>query len=84
MKSTKITSPLLSEILDSLKNQTADRIYIDEGSARMHILYDNGTSGSFSSDDTVISIPHNFTAENGYEYREGKIFKPDGRELFTQ
>jgi hypothetical protein len=74
--------PLLSEILDSLKNQTAYRIHIDEGSARMHILYYNGTSGSFSSDDTAISTPHNFTAENSYEYRDGKIFKPDGTELF--
>jgi hypothetical protein len=35
------------------------------------------------SRQTQITTPHNFTIENGYTYREGTIFKPDGTELFA-
>jgi hypothetical protein len=32
---------------------------------------------------TNLSVPHNFTTANGYTYRDGTIFKPDGTELFA-
>jgi hypothetical protein len=33
--------------------------------------------------DSTLTVPHNFTAANGYQYRDGTIFKPDGTELFA-
>jgi hypothetical protein len=33
--------------------------------------------------DITIVMPHNFTTQNGYEYRDGTIYKPDGTELFA-
>ena len=44
---------------------------------------DFGSRSGLDSDDIVIRLPHNFTEANGYEYRDGIIYKPDGTELFA-
>jgi hypothetical protein len=72
---------------NSLLNHTADKIVIDEA-GRMIISWSNASEimndGRLNSDQEItVSMPHNFTIRNGYEYREGRIFKPDGTELFA-
>jgi hypothetical protein len=40
-----------------------------------------GETGPRGQDITIV-IPHNFTTRNGYEYRDGTIYTPNGTELF--
>ena len=51
----------------------------DEG--RMTLSYDNSTRVTIA-DDIDAHFPHEYTAENGYTYRNGQVYKPDGTELF--
>jgi hypothetical protein len=82
---------LISEVLNRLQNQTADRISIFEDPANMIIAWTenvtavapDGTAFDISR-ETSVTAPHNLTSVNGYVYRDGTIFKPDGTELFTQ
>jgi hypothetical protein len=73
--------PLVSEVLNELvQNQSmASTISIPED-GNMMITFGNETPEI--SDDPWIVLPHNFTIENGYSYTNGKIYKPDGTELF--
>jgi hypothetical protein len=89
--------PLLSKILNTLLNHTADEVMIIK-SGQMFITYKNltpltettphttnslltsGVTGG--GGDIKIIMPHNFAERNGYAYRDGTIYKPDGTELF--
>jgi hypothetical protein len=79
--------PLISEILNQLINHTADKIVIDGEAGRMIISWSNASEimndGRLGSGEITVSTPHNFTIRNGYEYRDGTIYKPDGTELFS-
>ena len=49
---------------------------------RPSILNNADSVDSFNPGNISIVMPHNFTTGNGYEYRDGTIYKPDGTKLF--
>jgi hypothetical protein len=71
---------ILGYTLDKLENSTNVRIDLYEY-GRMLVSDNNGTPGP--TDDIHLHILHNFTHSNGYQYRDGTVFKPDGTELFA-
>ncbi len=80
---------LISEVLNRLQNQTANDISIYEDGSMIITWIENvtatapdGTAFEITRDSTL-TVPHNFTSANGYQYRDGTIFKPDGTELFA-
>jgi hypothetical protein len=80
----------IEQALKELENKTADSLYIDGDSGRMSVTWtDNITATAPNgqvfeiTQESTLSIPTNFTIANGYEYRDNKIFKPDGTELFA-
>jgi hypothetical protein len=81
--------PLVSEVLNRLQNETADRLMIME-EGRMLIIWEeeitttapDGTVFEVTQ-ETTLNTPHNYTIENGYTYRDNTIYKPDGSELFA-
>ena len=75
--------PLLDHMIGDLMNDTTHTTVFLYPDGTLSIRDDNGTSNIFT-DDINISAFHNFTAENGYIYRDGTIFLPDNRtELFS-
>jgi sugar lactone lactonase YvrE len=80
---------LISEVLNGLQNQTANDISIYEDGSMIITWIENVTATAPDGSvfeitrDSTLTVPHNFTAANGYQYRDGTIFKPDGTELFA-
>jgi hypothetical protein len=79
----------ISQVLTGLQNLTADTISIFEDGNMIVSWRENvtatapdGTSFEILRDFSL-TAPHNFTSANGYVYRDGTIFKPDGTELFA-
>lgn len=79
----------ISQVLTGLQNLTADTISIFEDGNMIVSWRENvtatapdGTSFEILRDFSL-TAPHNFTSTNGYVYRDGTIFKPDGTELFA-
>jgi hypothetical protein len=80
---------LISEILNRLQNQTASDISIFEDGS-MYITWSETITAEAPDgrvfeieQHTSLTAPHNFTIENGYTYRDGTIFAPNGTELFA-
>jgi hypothetical protein len=80
---------LISEVLNRLQDQTANDISIYEDGSMIINWIENVTATAPDGTvfeitrDSTLTVPHNFTAANGYQYRDGTIFKPDGTELFA-
>ena len=81
---------LISQVLNRLQNQTADRISIFGDSGNMVVTWTENISATAPDGtvfeitrDTTLTAPTNLTTANGYQYRDNTIFKPDGTELFT-
>ena len=78
---------LISEVMNKLQNlaqnQTETLWFVGVHSdGSLNIRFDNGTLGNLD-DHTTITTKHSYTPENGYTFRDGNIFKPDGTELFA-
>ena len=81
---------LISQVLNSLLNKTSEpRISIFDDGNMIITWTDKITTTPPDGrvfevqEDTSLSAPHNFTTANGYTYRDGVIYKPDGTELFA-
>jgi hypothetical protein len=83
---------LISQVLSNLLSQTAEpRLSIFEDPPNMIITWTETIPVTAPDgrvfeieQDSSLTVPHNFTIENGYTYRDGTIFKPDGTELFAE
>ena len=83
---------LISQVLSNLLNQTAEpRLSIFEDPPNMIITWTETIPVTAPDgrvfeieQETSLTVSHNFTIENGYTYRDGTIFKPDGTELFAE
>ena len=80
---------LVSEILNRLQNQTASDISIFED-GNMYTTWSETITAEapdgrvFEIDEqTQITTQHNFTAQNGYVYRDNGIYKSDGSQIFS-
>jgi hypothetical protein len=69
-------------VLEWLQDGDSSSIYVEvwEG-GDLYITNDNGTPDNIT-DDFDITMVHNFTAANGYTFRDDQVFKPDGTPLF--
>ncbi|MDQ5875831.1 MAG: hypothetical protein M3288_03210 [Thermoproteota archaeon] len=69
-------------VLEWLQDDNSSSIYVEvwEG-GDLYITNDNGTLDNIN-DDFDITMRHNFTAANGYTFRDDQVFKPDGTPLF--
>jgi hypothetical protein len=69
-------------VLEWLQDNDSSSIYVEvwEG-GDLYITNDNGTPDNIG-DDFDIEMKHNFTAANGYTFRDDQVFKPDGTPLF--
>jgi len=69
-------------VLEWLQDDNRSSIYVEvwEG-GDLYITNDNGTLDNIN-DDFDITMKHNFTAANGYTFRDDQVFKPDGTPLF--
>ena len=81
----------VNKAIDEAQNRTPDRIVVYYDSAFLIVYWTtfiNATAPDgrvFEIEETTeFRMPHNFTAENGYTYRDGTIYKPDGTELFAE
>jgi hypothetical protein len=69
-------------VLEWLQDDDSSSIYVElwEG-GDLYITNDNGTPDNINDDFDII-MEHNFTAANGYTFRDDQVFKPDGTPLF--
>ena len=69
-------------VLEWLQDDDSSSIYVEvwEG-GDLYITNDNGTPDNINDDFDIIMV-HNFTAANGYTFRDDQVFKPDGTPLF--
>jgi hypothetical protein len=81
---------LISQVLNRLLNKTSEpRMSIFDDGNMIITWTDKITTTAPDGrvfeveEDTSLSAPHNFTTANGYAYRDGVIYKPDGTELFA-
>ena len=79
-----------TKAIDEVQNKTPDRIVIYYDSGFMIVYWTtiiNATAPDGRvfeiEEETQFQMPHNFTSSNGYTYRDGIIYKPDGTELFS-
>lgn len=79
-----------NKAIDEVQNKTPDRIVVYYDSAFMIVYWTtiiNATAPDgrvFEFEETTqLQMPHNFTSNNGYTYRDGTIYNPNGTELFA-
>jgi hypothetical protein len=69
-------------VLEWLQDNNSSSIYVEVWEdGDLYITNDNGTLDNIN-DDFDIEMKHNFTAANGYTFRDDQVFKPDGTPLF--
>jgi hypothetical protein len=69
-------------VLEWLQDVNSSSIYVEVWEdGDLFITNDNGTVDNIN-DDFDIEMKHNFTAANGYTFRDDQVFKPDGTPLF--
>ena len=69
-------------VLEWLQDDNSSSIYVEVWEdGDLYITNDNGTLDNIN-DDFDIEMKHNFTAANGYTFRDDQVFKPDGTPLF--
>ena len=78
------TDMLLTEVLTQLQQDLQNRSKFNELAMRddgeIIIYLHNGTERDFE-DDITISATHNYTLENGYEFRRDAIIAPNGTQV---
>lgn len=81
---------LVSQELNELQNQTVEHVALSPDGGLVILWTKNITATTPEGtaidirQDTRLSATHEFTPANGYVYRDGSIFAPNGTELFTE